>query len=107
MLLKRRVRRKDGKDHVCYSVCESLRVHGGRTLQRQILHLDEHKEAPEAYLAAKWKDLFAADFDSILCDLTSTCFEGSAEGVPKARRSGPRQLPTRMRTCRIQPLFPV
>ena len=86
MFLKRRVRRKDGKDHVCHSVCESLRVHGGRTLQRQILHLGEHREAFAAHLAAKWKDLFAADFDSILCDLTSTCFEGSAEGVPKARR---------------------
>ena len=41
MFLKRRVRRKDGKDHVYYSVCESLRVHGGRTIQRQILHLGE------------------------------------------------------------------
>ena len=101
------MRRKDGKDHVCYPVCESLRVHGGRTLQRQTLHLVEHKEALEAHLAAKWKDLFAADFDIILYDLTSTCFEGSAEGPHQARRSGPRQLPTRMRTCRIQPPFPV
>ena len=107
MFLKRRVRRKDGKDHVCHSVCESLRVHGGRTLRRQILHLGEHNEALEAHLAAKWKDLFAADFDIIPCDLTSTCFEGSAEGPHQARRSGPRQLPTRMRTCRIQPLSPV
>lgn len=41
MFLKRRVRRKDGKEHVYYSVCESLRVHGGRTIQRQILHLGE------------------------------------------------------------------
>ena len=107
MFLKRRVRRKDGEDHVYYPVCESLRVHGGRTLQRQILHLGQHKEALEAHLAAKWKDLFAAGFDIILCDLTSTCFEGSAEGVRQARRSGPRQLPTRIRTCRIQPLSPV
>ena len=83
MFLKRRVRRKDGKDHVCHSVCESLRVHGGRTLQRQILHLGEHREAFAAHLAAKWKDLFAAGFDIILCDLTSTCCEGSAErGAP-------------------------
>ena len=107
MFLKRRVRRKDGKDHVCHSVCESLWVHGGHTLQRQILHLGEHKEAFAAHLAAKWKDLFAAGFDISLCDLTSTCCEGSAEAVHQARRSGPRQLPTRMRTCRIQPLFPV
>ncbi len=30
MFLKRRVRRKDGKEHIYYSVCESLRVHGGQ-----------------------------------------------------------------------------
>ena len=41
MFLKRRVRHKDGKEHVYYSVCESLRVHGGRTIQRQVLHLGE------------------------------------------------------------------
>lgn len=41
MFLKRRTRQKDGKEHVYYSVCESLRVHGGRTMQRQLLHLGE------------------------------------------------------------------
>src|SRR5688572_7269586 len=41
MFLKRRVRRKDGKEHVYYSLCESLRVHGSRTVQRQLLHLGE------------------------------------------------------------------
>lgn len=41
MFLKRRLRRKDGKNHIYYSVCESLRVHGGRTIQRQLLHLGE------------------------------------------------------------------
>ncbi len=41
MFLKRRTRKKDGKEHVYYSVCESLRVHGGRTVQRQLLHLGE------------------------------------------------------------------
>lgn len=41
MFLKRRTRRKDGKEHVYYSVCESLRVHSGRTMQRQVLHLGE------------------------------------------------------------------
>lgn len=233
MYLKRRVRNKDGKAHVYYSVCESLRVHRGRTIQRQVLHLGElnttqvdswqhtlevinedeggrrmqrrlfadreghapqeedvievrlstlrvrqprrfgdcwagcrlwqelgldefwrqrlgeergevpwekvlellavnrlldprselfvhekwfpqtamdvlldcgwevahkdrlyrcldrivqHKEALEGHLAAKWKDLFAASFDIVLYDLTSTCFEGSAQGVPQAAR---------------------
>ena len=41
MFLKRRVRRKDGKDHIYYSVCESLRVRSGRVIQRQVLHLGE------------------------------------------------------------------
>ena len=33
--------RKDGKEQVYDSICESLRVHGGRTVQRQMLHLGE------------------------------------------------------------------
>jgi len=232
MFLKRRVRHKDGKDHVYYSVCESLRIHNGRTIQRQILHLGElntrqeqswqhtidvinedngqllqrrlfadhertappdddiievrlstlrvrqprrfgdcwavtrlwrqlgldtfwqeklgtdrgdvhwakvlellcanrlldprselyvhekwfpqtamdilldcdknvadltrlyrcldhianHKQALELHLAAKWKDLFGADFDIVLYDLTSTYFEGKAEAIDKAKR---------------------
>jgi transposase len=41
MYLKRRVRHKDGKDHVYYAVCESLRVSRQRVVQRQVLHLGE------------------------------------------------------------------
>ena len=41
MFLKRRVRKKDGKEHVYYALCESLRVHTGRVVQRQVLHLGE------------------------------------------------------------------
>ncbi len=41
MYLKRRVRHKDGKDHVYYAVCESLRVSRRRVVQRQVLHLGE------------------------------------------------------------------
>jgi|JI10StandDraft_1071094.scaffolds.fasta_scaffold686937_1 hypothetical protein len=41
MFLKRRTRRKDGKAHVYYSFRESLRVHGGRTIQRLLLDLRE------------------------------------------------------------------
>ncbi len=233
LFLKRRVRRKDGKEHLYYSVCASLRVHGGRTIQRQVLHLGElnttqieswqrtidiiseedgerlqrrlftdregtappdaedvievrlstlrvrqprrfgdcwagcrlwqelgldifwreqlsgvrgaepwekvlellavnrlldprselyvhekwfpqtamdvllesdfaiaekdrlyrglehivaHKEALEKHLVARWKDLFGATFDIVLYDLTSTCFEGQAAAIPKAKR---------------------
>jgi len=41
MYLKRRVRHKDGKAHVYYAVCESLRVSRRRVVQRQVLHLGE------------------------------------------------------------------
>jgi transposase len=41
MFLKRRARTKDGKSHVYYSVCESLRVSRRRVVQRQVLHLGE------------------------------------------------------------------
>jgi transposase len=41
MFLKRRVRRKDGKAHIYYSVCESLRVSRHTVVQRQMLHLGE------------------------------------------------------------------
>ena len=41
MYLKRRVRHKDGKEHVYYAVCESLRVSRRRVVQRQVLHLGE------------------------------------------------------------------
>jgi len=45
-----------------------------------------HKEALEQHLAAKWRDLFGAEFDVLLYDLTSTYFEGEAVEVDKARR---------------------
>jgi transposase len=41
MYLKRRTRHKDGKTHVYYSLCESLRVSRGRVVQRQLFQLGE------------------------------------------------------------------
>lgn len=41
MFLKRRTRTQDGKTHVYYSVCESLRVRRTAVVQRQVLHLGE------------------------------------------------------------------
>lgn len=41
MYLKRHVRRKDGKDHVYYSLCESIRLSGSRVMQRRLLNLGE------------------------------------------------------------------
>jgi len=59
-------------------VCESLRVHGGRTIQRQILNLGE--------LSDRQRHSWRHTIDIILYDLTSTYFEGDAEAIPKARR---------------------
>ncbi len=41
MHLKRRTRTKDGKTHVYYSICESIRLSPRRVIQRQVLHLGE------------------------------------------------------------------
>jgi Transposase DDE domain len=50
----------------------------------------QHKEALFSHLMARWRDLFNADFDVLLYDLTSTYFEINASGVPEGdkRRHG-------------------
>jgi transposase len=45
----------------------------------------EHKQDLFAHLQQRWKDLFDAEFDLLLYDLTSTYVEGEAEQNPKAR----------------------
>ena len=45
----------------------------------------EHKQELFVHLQERWKDLFNADFDLLLYDLTSTYVEGEAELNPKAR----------------------
>lgn len=44
-----------------------------------------HKDAVFKHLQRYWKDLFNADFDVLLYDLTSTYFEGLCERIPKAK----------------------
>ena len=46
----------------------------------------EHKRELFVWLQQKWADLFGADFEVLLYDLTSTYFEGEMEQNPKARR---------------------
>ena len=41
MFLKRHVRKKDGKEHVYYSLCESTRLSPSRVVQRRLLNLGE------------------------------------------------------------------
>ena len=46
----------------------------------------EHKRDLFIFLRKKWADLFHADFEVLLYDLTSTYFEGEMEQNPKAKR---------------------
>jgi transposase len=52
-----------------------------RCLDRILPHKDELCQ----FLTQRWKTLFDAHVDVLLYDLTSTYFEGSCQGIPKAR----------------------
>ena len=71
-----------------YGRAAGLPFCGGRKrpLYRCLDHIVKHKAALEQHLAGRWKDLFGASFDLVLYDLTSTYFEGAAQGVSKAKR---------------------
>ncbi len=55
-------------------------------LYRCLDRILEHKPELFVWLKQKWADLFQADFEVLLYDLTSTYFEGEMEQNPKARR---------------------
>jgi hypothetical protein len=65
---------------VDYAVAEKDRLY--RCLDRLL----EHKQDLFVWLRQKWADLFQADFEVLLYDLTSTYFEGAMEENPKAKR---------------------
>jgi len=65
---------------VDFAVAEKDRLY--RCLDRLL----EHKQELFVWLRQKWADLFQADFEVLLYDLTSTYFEGGMEENPKARR---------------------
>ena len=46
----------------------------------------EHRDALMGHLQERWSDLFGAECQILLYDLTSTYFEGEAEGVESAAR---------------------
>jgi len=48
MFLRCKKRRKDGKEHLYWSVVENRRVSGGRVIQRHVLHLGELNARQEA-----------------------------------------------------------
>jgi transposase len=62
-----------------FEVAEKDRLY--RCLDRVL----EHKQDLFVHLQQRWKDLFDAEFDLLLYDLTSTYVEGEAEQNPKAR----------------------
>ena len=55
-------------------------------LYRCLDRLVAHKQDLFVWLRQQWADLFHADFDVLLYDLTSTYFEGEMEDNPKAKR---------------------
>jgi transposase len=62
-----------------FAVAEKDRLY--RCLDRVL----EHKQDLFVHLQQRWRDLFDAEFDLLLYDLTSTYVEGEAEQNPKAR----------------------
>lgn len=62
------------------------RVAAKDRLYRALDKAVEHKDALLGHLQERWQNLFAADCQILLYDLTSTYFEGAAEEVPKAKR---------------------
>ena len=55
-------------------------------LYRALDQLLPHKAALEAHLAKRYGELFAVDNDVLLYDVTSTYFEGEAQGNRQAQR---------------------
>jgi transposase len=62
-----------------FPVAEKNRLY--RCLDRVL----EHKQEVFLWLRQKWADLFQAEFEVLLYDLTSTYFEGAMEENPKAK----------------------
>jgi transposase len=65
---------------------EDFTVAGKDRLYRCLDRVLEHKRELFVWLKQKWAELFQADFEVLLYDLTSTYFEGEMEQNPKARR---------------------
>jgi transposase len=65
---------------------EDFTVAGKDRLYRCLDRVLEHKQDLFIWLRQKWAELFQADFEVLLYDLTSTYFEGEMEENPKAKR---------------------
>ena len=65
---------------------EDAEVAGKDRLYRALDKAVEHRQALFMHLQERWENLFMADCQVLLYDLTSTYFEGEAEGVEQAAR---------------------
>ena len=65
-------------------------VAGKDRLYRALDKALEHRDALMGHLQERWSDLFGAECQILLYDLTSTYFEGEAAGVESAARLLPR-----------------
>jgi len=65
---------------------ENFAVADKDRLYRCLDRVLEHKQELFVWLKQKWSELFQADFEVLLYDLTSTYFEGEMEENPKAKR---------------------
>jgi transposase len=61
-------------------------VAGKDRLYRALDKALEHRDALMGHLQERWSDLFGAECQILLYDLTSTYFEGGAAGVESAAR---------------------
>jgi len=69
-------------------------------LYRALDHILPHKEALSKHLQDRYKDLFGANFDFLLYDVTSTYFEGQCKKNPKAKRGYSRdKRPDCLQVC--------
>ena len=64
---------------------ENFAVADKDRLYRCLDRILEHKQDLFVWLKQKWSELFQADFEVLLYDLTSTYFEGEMEENPKAK----------------------
>jgi transposase len=64
---------------------EDFAVAGKDRLYRCLDRILDHQRELFVYLRQRWQDLFGAQFDVLLYDLTSTYIEGAGEQIPKAK----------------------
>src|SRR5580658_160199 len=81
----RRHRRWFGQSAMAELLETDFAVAGKDRLYRCLDRVVEHKTALFEHLRERWQDLFQAQFDVLLYDLTSTYIEGLGEGIPKAK----------------------